>query len=261
MDSIEDDLDILKMYKYQNEELDSKEYQEYIKYLNIFFSKDNKKDEKFNKEFLDGNYILIDTKNSKKIITITPSKFINIQKMHIELKEYSNEILYKITNLIETKNNITEENRNEFEYLKNKYILFRKNINDIDVINENYYNEIENLYKDKIEKSYELAKYYQMRKDNYKKIEINEVIKKDLIKKFNNNNKKIPDNSTINKIAKEKKIPSSDIEFLFKWIESSYFYMSIKRELNDIDNNIKDKEIDFNKNTKYMIIKKPIIEK
>ena len=79
MNSIEDNLDILKMYKYQNEELDSKEYQEYIKYLNIFFSKDNKKDEKFNKEFLDGNYILIDTKNSKKKITITPSKFINIQ--------------------------------------------------------------------------------------------------------------------------------------------------------------------------------------
>ena len=71
MDSIEDDLDILKMYKYQIEELDSKEYQEYIKYLNIFFSKVNKKDEKFNKEFLDGNYILIDTKNSKKKIPDT----------------------------------------------------------------------------------------------------------------------------------------------------------------------------------------------
>jgi len=261
MNSIEDNLDILKMYNYQNKELNSNEYNEYIKYLNIFFSKEHKKDEKYNKEFFDGNYILIDTKNPNKKITITPSKFINIQQLYIELKKYSEEILYKISNLIESKNNITEDNRKEFDYLKDKYVLFRKNINDIDIINKDYYNDLKILKKKKIDKSYDLAKYYQLRKNNYSNIITNENVKKNLIKKFSENNKKIPNDTVINKIAKEYKMASSQIESLFKWIESSYFYLLIKNELTEINNKIKNKETDFNKNTKYMIIKKPIIEK
>lgn len=261
MDLVDDNLDILKMYNYQNKEINSNEYQEYINYLNIYFSKDIKKDQKYSKEYLDGNYILINLKDPQKRITITPSKFINIEKLYLELKKFSEEILYKISSLIETNNNITEENRKEFDYLKQKYILFRKNIFDIDEINKNFQDELELLYKKKIDISYDLAKYYQIRKDNFIKIEVKENIKKILIKKFNENNKKIPNDTVINKIAKENKIASSIIESLFKWIESSYFYILVRKELNKINDEIYDKEKNFNKNTKYMIIKKPIIEK
>jgi len=261
MDLVDDNLDILKMYNYQNKEINSNEYQEYINYLNIYFSKDIKKDQKYSKEYLDGNYILINLKDPQKRITITPSKFINIEKLYLELKKFSEEILYKISSLIETNNNITEENRKEFDYLKQKYILFRKNIFDIDEINKNFQDELELLYKKKIDISYDLAKYYQIRKDNFIKIEVKENIKKILIKKFNENNKKIPNDTVINKIAKENKIASSTIESLFKWIESSYFYILVRKELNKINDEIYDKEKNFNKNTKYMIIKKPIIEK
>jgi hypothetical protein len=265
MDSIEDNLDILKMYKFQKKELESKEYQEYIDYLEIYFSKSNKKDEKYIREYLDGNYILIDKKNPKKKITITPSKFINIMEFYNELKKYSEEILYKISNLIESKNNITEENRKEFDYIKKKYLLFRKNINDIELINREYLEDLDNLLKKKIEKSYELAKFYQRRKEDYIKFsiveKIEEKIKNKLIKKFSENNKKIPSDSDINKIAKEYKIPSIQIESIFKWIESSYYYILVKKEINDINDEIKEKEINFNKDIKNMIIKKPIIEK
>lgn len=261
MNLVEDNLNILKMYNNQDKELNSEEYKEYINYLNIYFSKDSKKDQKYDKEYIDGNYILINAKDPKKKIIITPSKFINIQKLNIQLKKYSEEILYRISNLIETNNNLTEEDRKEFENLKNKYILFKKNIKEIEEIDDNFHKDLELLYKKKIEKSYDLAKYFQLRKDNYIKEEIKENIKNNLIKKFSNNNNKIPSDSDINKIAKEFKISSSQTESLFKWIEASFLYILARKELLKINDEIKVKEESFNKNTKYMLIKKPIIEK
>ena len=126
MNLIEDKIDIKEMYKYQLEELNSEEYIEYLKYLNFFFLKEHKK-EKYTKEFMDGKYILADKQNPSKQIIITPSEFINIHKLYIELKKYSELILTKISFLIESKNNITEDNRKEFEYLKKNIYLFKKN--------------------------------------------------------------------------------------------------------------------------------------
>ena len=126
MNLIDDNINIQNMYKYQINEKESDEYEKYIKYLTIFFQKEIKK-EKYTKEYLDGNYILIDKNNPKKKVIITPSQFINIHKLYLELKKYSELILFKISNIVESKNNITDENRNEFEYLKkNIYLLKNK---------------------------------------------------------------------------------------------------------------------------------------
>jgi len=261
MNLIDDNINIQNMYKYQISEKESDEYEKYIKYLTIFFQKEVKK-EKYTKEYLDGKYILVDKNDPKKKIIITPSQFINIHKLYLELKKYSELILFKISNIVESKNNITDENRDEFEDLKKKYLSFKQQINDIDLININFYNEIEELLNKQIEKSYELAKYYQKRTLYYKSIEImiKEPLKNKLIKIFKNKNKKIPGISEINKIAKENSIPSKEIEKWFSWIESVYFYRLVKDELLEINKIIEKKEYNFENNTNYMIIKKPVIK-
>lgn len=251
-------VDIKNMFKHQV----NKDFDEYDKYLNIFFLKQQKKD-KYNRDFIEGKYILSEKENPNKKIIITPSKYIDINKLYIELSNYSNIILYKISNLIELKQNITEEHRNEFEELKNKFILNSNNRKDIDEINNNFYEEMKKIFEDKIDKLIHLAKFYQKRIESYRNINlmISEKLKNNLIIKFKNNKNKIPNNNEINKIAKENSVPSLEIEKWFEWIEVTYFYMTIKKDLNKIENEIKSKEEKFDINTKYMIIKKPIIEK
>ena len=95
MDIIEDNINLEEMYNYHINELDSSEYNKYKKYLNFFFSKVDKKD-KYEKDILNGKYILIDKKNSNKKIIITPSQFINIHQLYYQLKDYSDIILNKL---------------------------------------------------------------------------------------------------------------------------------------------------------------------
>jgi hypothetical protein len=76
----------------------------------------------------------------------------------------------QINNLIETKNNITEDNRKEFDLLKKEYLESKKKLIDIELINKEYYDEMEKLFSQKIEKSNQLAKYYQKRTEEYDKI-------------------------------------------------------------------------------------------
>jgi hypothetical protein len=261
MNSIEDELNIKNMYNYQLEHLDNEEYKLYLKYLNIYFIKDHIK-EKYEKNYLDNKYILIDKKKSSDKIIITPSKFINIHSLYIDLKKYSDELLIKISNIVESKNNINEENRKEFEYLKNKYISYQEKIKDIESINIDYYKEYEILINKKIEKSIDLIKYYKKRNHVYSEIKdmIKQNLKNKLIKIFKDNNKKIPNISEINKIAKENLVSSNEIEKWFNWIESTYLYILVKNEIIELNKEIDNKEKNFDINTHYMIIKKPIIE-
>lgn len=255
------DLNIKKMYSYQLEKEKDEKYDNYINYLDLFFKKEHKK-EKYTKEIIEGKYILTDKNNPKKIIKITPTEFVNIHSLYIELKNYTDTILFKISNLIENKNNINENDRIEFDNLKKKYISFKEQIKDIEIIDKEHYDELTILLNKKIEASNNMAKYYQKRNIEYSNINImiTEVIKNKLIKIFKDNNKKIPTIEKINKIAKENNTPSNEIEKWFSWIELSYLYLLVKKEINDIDNEIKYKELNFELNTKYMIIKKPIIE-
>lgn len=256
-----ENIDIEKIYKDQITNINNKEYEKYLKYLNFFFSKYHKKD-KYNKEYLDGKYILIDKNNPSKKIIITPTEFIDIHKIYFELKNYSELFLSKISSLIESKNNITEEDREQFELYKKKYMLYYDKLNSIDSINKEFYDEMAILLNTKIEKSNMLAKYYQKRILDYKNINvmITEKLKYKLIKYFKENKNKIPSLSIINKIAKENLIPSIEIEKWFSWIETVYFYRLVNIEIVKINKEIHDKDEKFDINTRYMIIKKPILD-
>ena len=142
-------------------------------------------------------------------------------------------------------------------------MICKEQLKDIHYIDSHFYNDIEKLLTMKIEKTTKLAEFYQKRILAYSDIieMITEKLKNELIKKFKDNKKKIPPINDINKIAKQNNVPSTEIEKWFKWIETMYFYLLINNELLDINNEIKDKEQKFDLNTKYMIIKKPIIEK
>jgi hypothetical protein len=261
MNSIEDKLNIKEMYKFQIEEMNTGMYPKYIKYLEYFYMKNTKK-EKYDKKFLDGTYILIDKNNPKKIIKITPSQFINIHTLYNELKNYTNLILEKISDMIESKNNINENDRKEFDYLKIKFTSFKEKIKDIESIDKEFYDEINSLVSEKIEKINNLNKYYQKRNEIYKDINtmIKENLKKNLIKIFKDNKKIIPSIKEINKIAKDNAIPSVEIEKWFNWIETVYFYLIIKNEIMVLNKKIESKEIQYDILGKYMIIKKPIIQ-
>jgi hypothetical protein len=107
-----------------------------------------------------------------------------------------------------------------------------------------------------------MARYYQKRNYEYSTIStmIQESIKNVLIKKFKDNNKKIPGDKEINKIAKDNKIPSNEVEKWFKWIEVTYLYMLVKNEIKKINYDIEEKEMKFDLFSTYMIIRKPTIK-
>ncbi len=55
-------------------------------------------------------------------------------------------------------------------------------------------------------------------------------------------------------------VPSNETEKWFQWIESSYIYMAISKDLEELNNSAEMIEKKYNENTKYMMIKKPIVE-
>ena len=183
-----------------------------------------------------------------------------MHELYFELKRESELALLKISNLISSKSNITDENRDDFDKLKKLYKSYHNKIIDIDNINNTFYEEIGLLLKEKIEKTNDLQKFYIKRTIEYEKIEtmINEVLKKNLIIIYKKN-KKIPSMQEINKIAKEYNIPSKELEKWFAWIESIYHYGLVNMELYKINNLIEEKEKTFLNNTNYLIIEKPVI--
>ena len=261
-----ENINLKNMFDYQLTELNNEEYKKYLKYLDIFYEKkklDKKKENKYTREYIDNKYILIDKTNPNKKIKITPSQFIDIHSLYIELKNGSDEILGKISLIIESNHNITDDDRKEFNNLKKKYVLFRDKIKAIDLINNNFYEEINKLISEKIEKSNELANYYQKRNYEYSTINmmIKENIKNKLIQIFKKNNNKIPGTAAeLSKIAKENNISSGELEKWFKWIELSYFYILVQKDIHAIENNIIEKENNYEINTRFMIIKKYKVE-
>jgi len=240
---------------------DNKEYEKYLSFLDYYYKIDNKKD-KFKKDFKNNELILIDKKDSKKIIRINSTIFVNVNNLYLSLKKYTDDILLKISLLVDKKTNINDDNRKEFEELKKKYILFKKKIKEIDDINKNFYENINKLIDEKIDKTYKLDKYYQKRILEYSKIEvmITEKLKNELLILFKKNNKKIPNDSVIKNISKNNNIPVNEIEKWFEWIETTYLYILSKNEVNNIEIQIKEKENEYNINMENMIIKKPEIK-
>ena len=254
MDYLKNNENLIELFNYDKE---SEEYQKYIVYLNFYFSNPTKKD-KFTRSFEDGKYILIDNKSKKKII-IEPSKYVNLNILLNQLEVFNNIVLEKISIIIDKTTNFTNEDRDQFNNLKEKYSLFMKKIKEIDEINKNYYIEYEENLKKRLELTMETAKFFMERTNIYKDINvmIDKTLKSELINVYKKSNKKVPDIEDINKIAKKNEIPSKEIENWFKWIDYSCKYILAKNELYKINDLIKKNKEEFDIKNEFMLIKKP----
>lgn len=261
--NLDSDINFKNMYNYQTKGLITKNdnYDKYIKYLQFFFQKNHEKD-KYTKDFMDGSYILVDKRDPKKKIEITPSRFINIHKFYLELKNQIDVILLKFFSFIESKDNFSNENREEFDILKKKYSAYKEKIEEIDLINIDFYKEIDILNIQKIEKTTNLIIRYKKKLEVYSQIKtmIPEQLKIEMIQMFAKNKMSQPDNNHIRNLAKANNIPANDIELWFSWIEENYYYLLLKHEISKINATINAKELGYDLNTKYFIIKKPIIK-
>jgi hypothetical protein len=254
---------IKNMYNFQLNELNSPFYKKYLDYIKIFYRKKaGTKNNIYDKNYQNSKYILIDKKDKKKTITITPSEFINIYEYYFTTQKQCNKILYNISLIIESKNNINDENRESFDILKKEYISLKKKINDIQLIQDEFYKSLNELLNKKINESNNIIKFYQKRRNYYHEIKtmIPEEIKREFITIFKKNKNKMPEQTEINQISKKYKIPAKDTENWFLWIESSYYYLIAKKEINKLDKEMIEKEDTFDFHSKYMIIKKPIIK-
>ena len=254
MDYLTNNENLTELFNYDKE---SEEYQKYITYLNFYFSIPSKKD-KYTRSIENDKFILIDNKSKKKI-TIEPAEYVNLNILLNQLEVFNNIVLEKVSLIIEKTSNFTDEDRNEFNHLKHKYSLFMKKIKEIDEINNKCYNEYEKNLKERLEITMKLAKYYMERTYTYKDIGImiEKSFKKELINVYKKNNKQLPSNEEINKIAKKNEIPSKEIENWFKWIDYSCKYLLAKNDLYKINDIIKKNKEDFDNKNEFMLIKKP----
>jgi len=257
MDILNKNQNLESLFDYDRE---NKSYQDYLEYLNLYYKNPTKND-KYDKLFEEGHFFLIDKKNPKKKIEITPSKFTDLKKLYNDLKINNKIILEKISAIIEKTENYNDEDRNIFNDLKNQYSLYNKKIIEIDVINENYYKSMETLNQEQINLSNSLAEYYNKRNNIFKDItqSIPKNIKNKLIILFKKKNNKIPSDNEINIIAKNNIIPSKVLDEWFLWIEQCYYYLITKNKLYEIIKEINIKEKEFENKNKYMLLKLPEI--
>lgn len=257
MDILNKNQNLETLFDYNRE---NKSYQDYLEYLNLYYKNPTKND-KYDKLYENGHFYLIDKKNPKKKIEITPSKFTDLKKLYNDLKINNKIILEKISAIIEKTENYNDEDRNIFNDLKNKYSLYNKKIIEIDVINENYYKSMESLNLEQINLSNNLAEYYNKRNNIFKSItqSIPKKIKNKLIILFKKNNNKIPPDNEINTLAKNNTIPSKVLDEWFLWIEQCYYYLITKNKLYEIIKEINGKEKEFENKNKYMLLKLPEI--
>ena len=257
MDILNKNQNLETLFDYNRE---NKSYQDYLEYLNLYYKNPTKND-KYDKLYENGHFFLIDKKNPKKKIEITPSKFTDLKKLYNDLKINNKIILEKISAIIEKTENYNDEDRNIFNDLKNKYSLYNKKIIEIDVINENYYKSMESLNLEQINLSNNLAEYYNKRNNIFKNItqSIPKNVKNKLIILFKKNNNKILSDNEINTIAKNNTIPSKVIDEWFLWIEQCHYYLITKNKLYEIIKEINIKEKEFENKNKYMLLKLPEI--
>jgi hypothetical protein len=251
---LDKDIDIKKIYKYQSEDKNNEMYKKYKKYLDLYFQKSDKKDI-YKREYSEHKLILVNKSNPKKMIIISPTEFVSIDKYYFKLKNFINNILLKITHS-------QHEDKNTFENLKEKYISARKKITDINEINKDFYKEIDELNNKKLEKINELIIFYKKKVDSYNDIQImiKESVKSELINLFKSHKNKIPSGGEISKIAKRFSIPANEIEKWFDWIENTYIYLQSYKEMTELSKDIDNKNLLFDLRKKYFIIKYPTIE-
>lgn len=248
-----------EMLKY---DLDSDEHKKYLEYLNIFNKQDDGKMDQYKKEITDDSYILIDKKDPNKKIIINKSKFIDLNNYYQLIKDEISNILYEIAYLLDNNNIINEDKREKFDILKKKYIEYNTSVKDIDKIFEDDKKIIDDILIEIKDKYTEIINYYNFRKMFYSNIE-NKITNENrvyIINIFKEKGNKIPDDTTIVGISKKYDINISDLDNWFKWIEATYIYIKLQKELFELNDKmyLEIKNRDLQK--RYFIYQKPAIE-
>lgn len=259
MNFLKDSESIENLYDFNK---NSDQFKEYEKYLSYYYQAPSKKDI-YGRELIDGNIILYDLKKTNKKIIIRPSKSVQLFYLLKNLELQKNIILQKISIIIEKPDNLTEEDKKEFDELKTKYAIYIKKIKEIDDFDEKHEKIKEDLIFKLINHSQQMAKYYIERHTLFNEIEepVSKLNKNEIIKAFNSQGNKIPDQVFINKLSKQLNVPSIQTEKWLYWIEKCYQYLIAKKEYNKTLKEFNEYENDYVYKTNYFMIQKPLIEK
>ncbi len=258
---ISDNLKIDQLFEEQDQIKDSEKYKEYLDYLRKFFQKD--KHQKYDRKYTeDDNYILINRKNEKREIIIEPSRIINLYEYQKEIIENLNEILYQISYLVENFENITDEERQNFDILKNNYIVYRKHLDEIKNIETNFSSKLGKLFDEKIKQLLLLTEQLQNRENifNLIKAKISIKQKKILMRECKEGLTSL-NQDKITVLAKDFQIDNSDVENWIKWIYATKDYILIQKKLDSIQNEIISKTNNYDLNMRQFIYHPPSIEK
>jgi hypothetical protein len=250
---------ISNVLEFQKAKESDLKYVEYLNYLKIFYEKESKKTI-YKKNYQGGKLVLTSPKGEK--IIITPSIIVDLDNYKNMLTKEVHNTLFKIVNLIETYSMINDDQKEEFQKLKNIYITFKKQLNDIENIESSFYTEIREKEYQIATLAVELNVIKEERIEVYSKIKthITQKLKEKLILIFKESQFKIPSSDIISKISQESTIPIEDIEFWLSWIEKSYLYMNKQQEYSLLRKSQKKSENDFEYLMKNYILQKPTIQ-
>ncbi len=250
---------ISNMLHFQQEKENDEKYTEYLNYLKAFYEKESKKTV-YQKSYQDGKLVLSNQKGEK--IVITPSIIVDLDNYKNMLNKEVHNTLFKIVNLVETYSMTNESHKEEFQKLKNIYITFKKQLNDIENIETSFYTKIRTAEDQIATLAIQLNVMKEERIEVYSKIktQITQKLKETLILQFKESQFKIPSTDVISKISQESSIPIEDIEFWFSWIEKSYLYVNKQHEYSSLIQSQKKDENDFEHLMKNYILQKPNIQ-
>lgn len=270
---ISEEVNLVDLYKMQHEMKSNENYENYMKYLSRYFQKDEGKQKKYNRTESDDEhflYKLTNRKNEKKEIYIEPSKYMNLFQYQYEAIQEINEILYEISYLIEHRENISDEERGYFEILKSNYAILKKHRDEIKTIETTITEQLDQLFDKKLQKIFELTVELQKRKEVFERIDSfltqqqKRAIAEELQKENSQKEKRLLkplSEFQIKEFGKKFQIPNPQIELWMNWIISSFQYMMIQKDLNQIDKTIRTTMKEYEENMKQFMYQPPQIKK
>ncbi len=246
---------ISNMLDYQEGKESEKEYIQYLEYLKSFYERESKKSI-YKKSYENGKLVLTNSKGER--ITITPSVVVDLHNYKTLLEREVHQALFKIVELVENYSMTNQSQKDEFQKLKNTYITFKKQLSDIENMEESYYQKLKSGEETIANLAVQLNVMKEQRVEVYAKIQsrITQSLKEKLILQFKESQFKKPDLTILTNFSKEYQVPIEDIEHWFEWIEKSYLYMNAQQEYSQIV-----KEQIYNTNQFDHLMKNYILQK
>ncbi len=255
---IPNNINLKEMFDKQDVIFESEDYQNYLKYLSLFFEK-----RKYDSVYKDDDIILLNKNRSKNDYTVKPSKFINIFNYEIDSVQEMQEILYRFSQMIENRENLTDEDREEFEILKNRYINLKKHNDEINEIQRSFQEKMQKLYDLKLKKLVDLTLYIQQREEAYSNIYSRITLDKKnrIAKEIKQNGNSMLNGAQIKQLAKDFDLSNDDVENWCKWILASIAYIKEEKEILEIENNILEEKSNYEMECRNLCYSPPVVTK